>query len=86
MDVLEDIGLVTDDGKINHQYFQPRRHMPPCSFNAKCNMSPVISDYFVALRSMQNAQAFDHKNGLAKYVAKYISKFDEKQLHNMMSG
>ena len=40
-------------------------------------MSPVIPDYFFALRSMQNAQALDHTNGLANYVVKYISKFDE---------
>ena len=26
---------------------------------------------------MQNAQALDHANGLAKYVCKYIGKFDE---------
>ena len=26
---------------------------------------------------MQNAQALDHTNGLAKYFCKYIGKFDE---------
>jgi len=40
-------------------------------------MSPIIIDFFIALKSMQNAQALDHTNGLSKYVCKYIGKFDE---------
>ena len=40
-------------------------------------MSPVILDFFIALKSMQNAQALDHTNGLTKYVRKYFGKFDE---------
>ena len=65
------------DGSFNHPYFCPKRHIAPCNFNAKCNMSPVIGDFFIALKSMQNAQALDHTNGLSKYVCKYISKFDQ---------
>ena len=51
--------------------------MLPCNFNAKCNISPVIIDYFIATKSMQNIEAFDHTNGLSKYVCKYIAKFDD---------
>ena len=40
-------------------------------------MSPVIPDFFVALKSMQNAQALDHTYGIAKYVCKYITTFDQ---------
>ena len=32
---------------------------------------------YIALKSMQNAQALNHTNGLTKYFCKYISKFDE---------
>ncbi len=45
--------------------------------NAKCNMSPIIVDFVVALKSMQNAQALDHTNRIAKYVSKYTGKFDD---------
>ena len=76
LDVLEDIDIY-QNGEFNHPYFTPKRHMPPCNYNAKCNMSPVISDFFIATKSMQNAQALDHTNGLTKYVCKYIAKFDE---------
>ena len=76
LDVLEDIGIY-QDGKFNHQYFEPKRHMPPYNYNAKYNMSPVISDFFIVLKSMQNVQALDHTNSLTKYVSKYIAKFDE---------
>ena len=76
LQILEDIGIFKD-GMFKHPYFDPKRHIAPCNFNAKCNMSPVISDFFIALKSMQNAQALDHTNGLTKYVCKYIAKFDE---------
>ena len=65
------------EGFFTHPYFNPKRHIAPCNFNATCNMSPVIADFFVALKSMQNAQALDHTNGIAKYVCKYIMKFDD---------
>ena len=76
LDVLKDIDLYKN-GKFNHSYFDPKRHMPTCNYNAKCNMSPVIPDFFVATKSMQNAQALDHTNGLTKYVYKYMAKFDQ---------
>ena len=76
MDILTKIGLYVD-GKFMHPFFDPKRHMLPCNFNAKCNMSPVISDFFIGLKSTMNAQALDHTNGLAKYVCKYIGTFDD---------
>ena len=83
LEVLQEVGIYTtmgDDfmnGTFNHPYFSPKRHIAPCNYNAKSNMSPLIVDFFIALKSMQNAQALDHTNGLSKYVCKYISKFDE---------
>ena len=40
-------------------------------------MSPVICDYFIGLKSMQNAQLLDHINGLSKYICKYVCKLDD---------
>jgi predicted GIY-YIG superfamily endonuclease len=78
LEVLEDIGMYdSNEGTFELQYFTPKRHMAPCNMNADCNMSPVIPDFFIALKSMQNAQALDHSNGLVKYVCKYLGKFDE---------
>ena len=88
LEVLEDIGIFIpssidiekynqNSGSFTHSYFAPKRHMPPCNFNAKCNISPVIVDFFIATKSMQNVQALDHTNGLSKYVCKYIAKFDD---------
>ena len=65
------------EGVFTHPYFDPKRHIAPCNYNATCNMSPIIPDFFVGFKSMQNAQALDHTNGIAKYVCKYITKFDE---------
>ena len=76
LEILGSVGIY-QNGKFNHPYFDPKRHMPPCNFNAKCNMSPVIPDFFIATKSIQNTQALDHTNGLTKYVYKYIAKFDE---------
>ena len=36
-------------GKFTHQYFEPRRHMPSCNWNATCNMSPVIPEIFYSI-------------------------------------
>ena len=76
MKILSDISLY-ENGEFKHVYFNPKRHIAPCNYNAKCNMSPVICDFFIGLKSMQNAQVFCHTNGLSKYVCKYICKFDE---------
>eukprot|EP00956_Cyclotella_meneghiniana_P028973 scaffold69032_cov51-Cyclotella_meneghiniana.AAC.1 len=73
----EDPSDVHSHGEFGHPYFAPSRHVPPCNFNAEENMSPVIPDFFVATKSMQNAQALAHTNGIPKYVCKYITKFDK---------
>ena len=84
--VLEEIGIYHPppedsgphvSGTFDHAFFSPTRHMAPCNHNAQCNMSPVILDFFVALKSMQNAQLLAHTNGVAKYVTKYIAKVDQ---------
>ena len=75
LDILEDIGI-HQDGNFNHAYFEPNRHMPPCNYNAKCNISPVIPDFFITTKSIQHAQALDDTDGLTKYVCTYIVKFD----------
>ena len=40
-------------------------------------MLPIKINFFIALKSIQNAQTFDHANGLSKYVYKYVGKFNE---------
>ena len=84
--VLEEIGIYHpppqgsgchEHGTFDHPFFAPMRHIAPCNHNAECNMSPVILEFFVALKSMQNAQLLAHTNGVAKYVTKYIAKVDQ---------
>jgi hypothetical protein len=78
LEVLSDIGMYDmEAGEFNHNYFEPKRYIGPCNFNAKCSMSSVIIDFFVALKSMMNTQVLDHTNGLARYVAKCIGKFND---------
>ena len=38
---------------------------------------PSHTGFFVAFKSMQNAQVLAHTNGVAKYVCKYIAKMDK---------
>ena len=85
LEVMEEIGMYDPPvegsgsnacGTFSNPYFDPQRHMPPCNWNADCNMSPVIPDFFVAMKSMQNAQVLDHTNGITKYVTKNITKMD----------
>ncbi len=70
---------VDEDGKpeYHHPYFKPHRHMAPCNRNARCNMSPTPTELFLLLRSMVNAQWMGHSNGIAKYLLKYVGKFDQ---------
>ena len=83
LEVLEEIGMYipgNDEdsrGTFSHPFFDPMRHIAPCNWNATCNSSPVFCDFFVATKSMQNVQFLDHTNGVAKYVAKYMTKYDE---------
>ena len=64
-------------GTFTHQYYTPKRHIPPGNYNAKCNLSLVIYDIFYCIKIHENDQVIDHTNGLSKYVCKYIGKFDE---------
>ena len=40
-------------------------------------MSPAMSDFFFATRSILNAQALEHTNCTSKYDCKYLGKFDD---------
>ena len=81
LDALHDCGLYSpESGTFHHSYFTPTRHIAPVVTNATCNMSPVIGEFFIATESMQNAQVLLHTNGVAKYVVKYITKFDDGNL------
>ena len=40
-------------------------------------MSPVVTELFLLFLSMVNAQSVGHANGLAKYILKYVGKFDQ---------
>mmetsp|Transcript_10982 Transcript_10982/g.23255 ORF Transcript_10982/g.23255 Transcript_10982/m.23255 type:complete len:323 (+) Transcript_10982:3908-4876(+) len=64
-------------GTFTHSYFVPKRHVAPCNPNATCNMSAVIPQFFVATKSIQNAQSLNYTNGIIKYVCKYLTKFDD---------
>ena len=60
-----------------HNYFHPKRHIPPTNPNDTSNISPVEGYTFSILKSMQNVQSLTHTNGLTKYVCKYVCKIDE---------
>ena len=83
--ILEKVGLTTkliihDCGKIefesNLDYFHPKKHIPPTNPNDHTNGSPVISEFFVVMKGMQNAQQMNGAGGTAKYVCKYLAMVD----------
>ena len=80
--VLEDCGLYNPPsqtqprGELLHRLLNPKRHMGRCNPGARCNMSPVISEFFAATQSMQNFQVLTSTNGVSRYVTKYITKMD----------
>ena len=80
IEILHEIGLCHTDenGQVmyDHQYFRPTTHMAPCTKNATCNMSPIISEIFLFFCSMCNVQSVGHANGIIKYILKYVGKFD----------
>ena len=47
-------------GTFTHQRFTPKRHIPPFNYNAKCDLSPVITNFFIELKFIQNPQSLDH--------------------------
>ena len=63
--------------EFHHAYFCSSRHIAPCNYNTTCNMSPVLTELFLLFLSMVNAQLIGHANGIAKYILKYVGKFDE---------
>ena len=67
------------DFKYDHPFFQPVRHMPPCMPNDTTNMSPVDNCWFLFFESMVNTQWIGSANTLAKYLMKYVCKFDKRE-------
>ena len=81
IDALEKCGLAEviaeHEIEFKHAYFCSTRHMPPCNQNATCNMSPVLTELFILFLSMVNVQAIGQASGIAKYILKYVAKFDQ---------
>ncbi len=83
MKTLERIGVYKPpvDGALKGTFenglFKPTHHVGCCDSKAKENMSPVIPEMFGATQSMQNAQVMTTTNGVARYVAKYITERDQ---------
>ena len=82
VDRLVKIGLAEfvsgDDIKYHHDFFTPKRHIPPTMSTFDMNMSPVEGKTFSACLSMQNIQMLTDCGGVNKYVCKYIGKIDEQ--------
>ena len=86
--ILQRIGLMEQlennefdyesENKFYHEFFKPKRHIPPTNPTLDPNMSPVIGELFSATKSMQNAQVLTQTNGCNKYLCKYIAKVDEQ--------
>ena len=64
--------------KYHHDFFTPKRHIPPTMSTFDLNMSPVEGRTFSACQSMQNIQMLTDCGGVNKYVCKYIGKIDEQ--------
>ena len=83
LSILQDIGLYEPPsrgfpkGKFLDKVLNPKRHMGRVTPGAGGNMSPVIPEWFVLTRSMQNAQVVTDTNGVSRYVVKYIIKMDQ---------
>jgi hypothetical protein len=78
--LMEKMGFcnITEDQQVEYNlpFFRPTRHMPACIPNDPFNMSPVISSWFIACRSMINAQFIGARDVISKYLLKYVVKFD----------
>ena len=83
LDALKGCGLwdpPTDDapnGTFRNDLFEPKRYMGALHPGARCNMSPVIPEFFAVTKSMQNVQILSGTNAVAKYVVKYVVKMDK---------
>ena len=79
---LVKIGLAeivsNDEIKYHHDFFTPKRHIPPTMSTFDMNMSPVEGKTFSTCLSMQNIQMLTDCGGVNKYVCKYIGKIDEQ--------
>ena len=82
VDRLVKIGLAEivseEEIKYNHDFFTPKRHIPPTMSTHDMNMSPVEGKTFSVCESMQNIQMLTDCGGVNKYVCKYIGKIDEQ--------
>ena len=82
IDRLVKIGLAevisNEEIKYHHDFFTPKRHIPPTMSTHDMNMSPVEGKTFAACQSMQNIQMLTDCGGVNKYVCKYIGKIDEQ--------
>ena len=64
--------------KAKNTFFHPHRCIAAVNWNDHSNISPVISELFVACRGMQNIQQIFRCGGCNKYCVKYMSKIDEQ--------
>ena len=65
------------NGTFHSDILEPKRHFGAIHPGARCNMSPVIPEFFAATQSMQNVQILHGTNGVAAYVVKYVVKMDK---------
>ena len=81
--LMERLGMCNVDSsgdyKYDHPFFKPQRHMPPCMSNDHTNMSPVDTYWWLFFESMVNVQYIGSVSTLAKYLMKYICKFDKTE-------
>ena len=61
-----------DPFKAKNAYFHPYICIPAVNCNDHSNISPVISELFVACRGMQNVQQITRCGGCNKYCVEYI--------------
>ncbi len=64
-------------GTFENELFRPTCHFGQCDPEAKENMSPVITELFGAIQSMQNAQVMTTTDSVACYVVKYVTQRDQ---------
>ena len=64
---LKEYGLCTteeDTIEFLDPYFTPKSHMVPCDWNTTDNMSPIIFELFLLVKSICNVQSVNHTNGI----------------------
>ena len=73
--ILQRIGLMEQlennefdhesENKFHHEFFKPKRQIPPTNPTLDPDMLPVIGELFSAKKSMQNAQVLTQTNGIS---------------------